>query len=171
MEYMSTDILAALVITSVSGFAALFLGKRLTSWLFELYYHGELISQRQFFKEYDRCADWSTFELLSSLSFSKDTMPQDYANYLQFHEESRQKAYLLFSKRLLERALYSSIILLTCFVIPISLAQSHHWCYLTFPVIIVLQMIYQRFVQRKFGAVMRLATMWGIIIGMSMRRW
>ena len=167
---MNANIIAALVIIGVSGLAALLLGKRLTSWLFELYYHGKLTSRQKFFEAYDRFTDRSTFELLSMLSFTKSTMPKNYEDYLQFHEENRQKAYLLYSKHLLEKALYSSIILLACFIIPAALAQSHHWFYFTFPAIITLQVIYEKFVHRKKGSIFMHGTMLGIIVGMSIRR-
>ena len=156
MEIDST----ALIIVGVSGLAGILIGSHLARWLLHIYYHLGLLNRDQYLQLYDRFANKQAFGFLSKI---QNDLPDTYEAYSKFHEEGRQIAYLYYSKYLMNLALRSLIVLLVALTIPMLLAKSHHFFYLTFLVALVLHLAYKIVKQKQSRKFNRLTVM-GIVL-------
>ncbi len=150
----------ALIIMSISGLAGVLIGGHLARWLLHIYYHLGLLNREKFLKLYDHFASKQAFEFLSKI---QNDLPDTYAAYSKFHKENRQVAYLYYSKYLMSLALRSLAVLLIALTIPMLIAKSHHFFYLTFLIVLILHIIYRVLKQKQGRKFNRLAVM-GVVL-------
>ena len=156
MEIDST----ALIIVGISGLAGILIGEHLARWLLQIYYHLDSLNRDKYLKLYDRFASKQAFEFLSKI---QNDLPDTYKAYSAFHEANRQVAYLHYNRYLISLALRSLAVLLIALTIPVLLAESHHFFYLTFLIVLLLHIIYKVLKQKQGRKFNHLAVM-GVVL-------
>ena len=159
MEIDST----ALIIMGISGLAGVLAGGYLAQWLLHIYHHLNLLNRDKYLNLYDRFASKQAFGFLSKM---QSGLPGTYKAYSKLHEKNRATAYLYYSKYLMKLALRSLAVLLVTLTIPMLLAESHHFFYLTFLVVLGLHIIYKIVKQKQGRKFNRLAVMGLVLLKM-----
>ena len=163
MEIDST----ALIIVGVSGLAGILIGGHLARWLLQIYYHLDSLNRDKYLKLYDRFASKQAFEFLSKI---QNDLPDTYKAYSEFHKVNRQAAYLHYNRYLMSLALRSLAVLLITLTIPMLLAESHHFFYLTFLIVLALHFAYKIIKQKQGRKFNRLAVMGVVLLKMHKAR-
>ena len=67
-----------------------FVGKYLARWVLQIYHHFGILDRERYLVFYDKFRTEQAFGLLSKIS---DSSPDNYDDYLKFHQENRRLAY------------------------------------------------------------------------------